>query len=54
MHLAKIFILLFKDRKLYRNHVISKLFMPQRNQVRFVKDAEEGFVGDNAHERDCF
>ena len=27
---------------------------PQRNQARFVKDAEEAFEGDNAHERDCF
>ena len=27
---------------------------PQRNQARFVKDAEEAFDGDNAHERDCF
>jgi predicted P-loop ATPase len=27
---------------------------PQRNQARFVKEAEEAFEGDNAHERDCF
>ena len=27
---------------------------PQRNQARFVKDTEEGFVGNNAYERDCF
>ena len=27
---------------------------PQRNQARFVKEAEKAFEGDNAHERDCF
>jgi|TARA_B110000908_G_C9938716_1_gene307253 hypothetical protein len=27
---------------------------PQRNQVRFVKEAEQAFEGDNAHERDRF
>ena len=27
---------------------------PQRNQARFVKEAEKAFQGEGAHERDCF